>query len=141
MVAVRMVVNVWLLCVWLWNVFLLCVWVWRIVTSLGMTDHRTKEATHPRPIKSREEATRTPDPHVPNVVRYQLRYFSRDALGFMQKSCRFVHYVHVFLCGRMVVNDFCVDVWLLCVHRGRGARVPSGMVWSIEPYGSDDTGA
>ena len=24
----------------------------------------------------REEATRTPDPHVPNVVRYQLRYFS-----------------------------------------------------------------
>ena len=25
---------------------------------------------------SREEATRTPDPHVPNVVRYQLRYFS-----------------------------------------------------------------
>ena len=23
-----------------------------------------------------EEATRTPDPHVPNVVRYQLRYFS-----------------------------------------------------------------
>ena len=25
----------------------------------------------------REEATRTPDPHVPNVVRYQLRYFSK----------------------------------------------------------------
>ncbi len=24
----------------------------------------------------REEVTRTPDPHVPNVVRYQLRYFS-----------------------------------------------------------------
>ena len=24
----------------------------------------------------REEATRTPDPYVPNVVRYQLRYFS-----------------------------------------------------------------
>ena len=27
----------------------------------------------------REEATRTPDPHVPNVVRYQLRYFSKAA--------------------------------------------------------------
>ena len=25
----------------------------------------------------REEATRTPDPYVPNVVRYQLRYFSK----------------------------------------------------------------
>ena len=24
----------------------------------------------------REEVTRTPDPYVPNVVRYQLRYFS-----------------------------------------------------------------
>ena len=30
--------------------------------------------THP--LKScRKEATRTPDPYVPNVVRYQLRYF------------------------------------------------------------------
>ena|GEM_PF-1788234 len=28
------------------------------------------------PFLCREEATRTPDPHVPNVVRYQLRYFS-----------------------------------------------------------------
>ena len=27
-------------------------------------------------IFCREEATRTPDPYVPNVVRYQLRYFS-----------------------------------------------------------------
>ena len=25
-------------------------------------------------LKSRDEATRTPDPYVPNVVRYQLRY-------------------------------------------------------------------
>ena len=28
----------------------------------------------------REEVTRTPDPHVPNVVRYQLRYFSSRKL-------------------------------------------------------------
>ena len=27
-------------------------------------------------LPGREEVTRTPDPHVPNVVRYQLRYFS-----------------------------------------------------------------
>ena len=26
------------------------------------------------PSKCRDEATRTPDPYVPNVVRYQLRY-------------------------------------------------------------------
>ena len=29
-----------------------------------------------KPSFCREEATRTPDPYVPNVVRYQLRYFS-----------------------------------------------------------------
>ncbi len=29
--------------------------------------------THP--LFCRKEATRTPDPYVPNVVRYQLRYF------------------------------------------------------------------
>ncbi len=36
-------------------------------------------------LKSREEATRTPDPHVPNVVRYQLRYFS-IAPSFLEKA-------------------------------------------------------
>ena len=39
----------------------------------------TKQAVHNqvvnRFINSRKEATRTPDPYVPNVVRYQLRYF------------------------------------------------------------------
>ena len=44
----------------------------------------------------REEATRTPDPHVPNVVRYQLRYFSLTllfnqcldiALGIIAAGC------------------------------------------------------
>ena len=29
----------------------------------------------------RKEATRTPDPYVPNVVRYQLRYFPIKAEG------------------------------------------------------------
>ena len=29
----------------------------------------------------RKEATRTPDPYVPNVVRYQLRYFPIVAEG------------------------------------------------------------
>ena len=33
----------------------------------------------PKIALCREEATRTPDPHVPNVVRYQLRYFSKAA--------------------------------------------------------------
>ena len=30
--------------------------------------------TRPPRFSSRDEATRTPDPYVPNVVRYQLRY-------------------------------------------------------------------
>ena len=29
----------------------------------------------------RKEATRTPDPYVPNVVRYQLRYFPMIGRG------------------------------------------------------------
>ena len=29
----------------------------------------------------RDEATRTPDPYVPNVVRYQLRYIPMSILG------------------------------------------------------------
>ena len=29
----------------------------------------------------RDEATRTPDPYVPNVVRYQLRYIPISKIG------------------------------------------------------------
>ena len=37
------------------------------------TKKRCVVLTHP--LFCRKEATRTPDPYVPNVVRYQLRYF------------------------------------------------------------------
>ena len=36
---------------------------------------------HPFFLSRRKEATRTPDPYVPNVVRYQLRYFPK-ATGY-----------------------------------------------------------
>ena len=36
-----------------------------------------KDRMNVHPAFCREEATRTPDPYVPNVVRYQLRYFSK----------------------------------------------------------------
>ena len=51
-------------------------------------------------VLGREEATRTPDPYVPNVVRYQLRYFPIPPLQaffskigckgteFFRKSCK-----------------------------------------------------
>ena len=42
--------------------------------------HYTNKKENHNPVVllfGREEATRTPDPHVPNVVRYQLRYFSK----------------------------------------------------------------
>ena len=35
----------------------------------------------------REEVTRTPDPYVPNVVRYQLRYFSK-CRAFLDYFCK-----------------------------------------------------
>ncbi len=34
----------------------------------------------------RKEATRTPDPYVPNVVRYQLRYFPKHSRGAIPPS-------------------------------------------------------
>ena len=37
--------------------------------------HKTFVITNSLPCVCRKEETRTPDPHVPNVVRYQLRYF------------------------------------------------------------------
>ena len=48
-----------------------------------------------RLLFGRDEATRTPDPYVPNVVRYQLRYipmvFSQNRL---QRYGNFLNYVH-----------------------------------------------
>ena len=47
----------------------------------------------------REEVTRTPDPYVPNVVRYQLRYFSVFASILqkrVQKYCFFLIYANYF---------------------------------------------
>ncbi len=41
------------------------------------TEHKNKRCTEIQsvtPLCCRDEATRTPDPYVPNVVRYQLRY-------------------------------------------------------------------
>ena len=42
----------------------------------------------------REEATRTPDPYVPNVVRYQLRYFSIFRETEKSRSPSIVRYFH-----------------------------------------------
>ena len=41
-------------------------------------------------FKSRDEATRTPDPYVPNVVRYQLRYIP---ILRVQRYAIFLNYV------------------------------------------------
>ena len=56
--------------------------------------------TQPLPLQcdsvlSRDEATRTPDPYVPNVVRYQLRYIP-IAVKRVQRYIFFLNYVHFF---------------------------------------------
>ena len=45
--------------------------------------------------RCRDEATRTPDPYVPNVVRYQLRYIP-IACKRLQRYFFFFNYVHFF---------------------------------------------
>ena len=49
------------------------------VTRTLKSESRKKRMAILTILFRREEATRTPDPHVPNVVRYQLRYFSKAA--------------------------------------------------------------
>ena len=39
-------------------------------------------------FESRDEATRTPDPYVPNVVRYQLRYIPNDFSKTVPYLCK-----------------------------------------------------
>ena len=65
------------------------------------------------PPSSRNEATRTPDPYVPNVVRYQLRYipieflksdakvddFSHNGNFFCRKFCKIKKWA--YLCTRL----------------------------------------
>ncbi len=58
---------------------------------------------------SRDEATRTPDPYVPNVVRYQLRYIPfanqlyRTMVIFLFASAKVQHFfeTHAFLLGKI----------------------------------------
>ena len=38
--------------------------------------------------KGRKEETRTPDPHVPNVVRYQLRYYPNAMFSCEHKGTK-----------------------------------------------------
>ena len=39
------------------------------------------------PFYGRDEATRTPDPYVPNVVRYQLRYIPIEVF-ILKDGCK-----------------------------------------------------
>ena len=52
---------------------------------------------------SRKEATRTPDPYVPNVVRYQLRYFPicecKDTALSLNKKI----FAHIYLFASQVL--------------------------------------
>ena len=51
-------------------------------------------------LRCRDEATRTPDPYVPNVVRYQLRYIP-IAIRFLVSGCKITKkflYLKIFSC-------------------------------------------
>ena len=49
-------------------------------------------------FKCRNEATRTPDPYVPNVVRYQLRYIPSLIIHWKQKSIQSVKICSISHC-------------------------------------------
>ena len=62
-------------------------------------------------FKRRNEATRTPDPYVPNVVRYQLRYIPSLIIHWKQKIIQSVKSVRYF-----TINQFASSV-LPCKNR------------------------
>ena len=58
----------------------------KIMAKLFITEEKYEKAANDvnhLPLFSRNEATRTPDPYVPNVVRYQLRYIPIATLSFV----------------------------------------------------------
>ena len=59
--------------------------IWRILTNV-----------------CRKEATRTPDPYVPNVVRYQLRYFPKT-MNLAVTDCKSTYFPqqHQIFDGKM----------------------------------------
>ena len=81
----------------------------------------------------RDDPTRTDDPYVPNVVRYQLRYIPIAAqkaafgrLPFVDCLCEFVDVncdTALEVCCLVLVNDtdlrefvnHCIDLWSTCL--------------------------
>ena len=63
-------------------------------------------------LRCRDEATRTPDPYVPNVVRYQLRYIPNAFAWLLVSGCKgtaFLWIKQIFLekvdeCRKKVVS-------------------------------------
>ena len=79
------------------------------------------------PLIGRDEATRTPDPYVPNVVRYQLRYipmaFEKPAAkvlqifelrAFLMENFGILSVLH-YLCRRKLTEMKQVTLIIACV--------------------------
>ena len=66
----------------------------------------------------REEVTRTPDPHVPNVVRYQLRYFSVSP--FLKKRAKLQQ---IFDIRKLFCIFFAkITIWRKIIHANQLVR-------------------
>ncbi len=61
------------------------------------------------PSSGRNEATRTPDPYVPNVVRYQLRYIPINVVRRCKGSV-FFDDIHFFVLKNLSELKKCVSL-------------------------------
>ena len=76
-----------------------------------------KKSSTTETLICREEATRTPDPHVPNVVRYQLRYFSKcKALSRLQDMLAHFRSIRLFARANCLDYEICTKAGAKIVH-------------------------
>ena len=82
--------------------------VWTIATN-SRTRHSLLKKHPDGCLFCRGEATRTPDPHVPNVVRYQLRYSSKASA----KVLLFSHLSKQSKKKHIIFSENCVSISFL----------------------------
>ena len=97
---------------------------------------REKEKGEPKLSFGRDEATRTPDPYVPNVVRYQLRYIPMTPLLSPPRGEDLVlaHWMEWgFFCGETGIAFVALNpVYLLAERRGFEPRNRFGRLHAFQ---------
>ena len=82
----------------------------------------------------RDEATRTPDPYVPNVVRYQLRYIPFLFCSMTEKRVQrygfFLNHIHIFKKNSVLLVQFIIFLYL-CIRKAAPQQLKQALLRSV----------